>query len=114
MAARLKALDMENLIIEKTDEVGDVWKKRYEYLSLHFPHWPDALPYFKYPQHWPTYTPAQKQGLYMNWYASALELNVWTKSEVVKAEQKDGEWTVLVNKNGETRTLHPKQLIMAT
>lgn len=114
MAARLKALGMENLIIEKTDEVGDIWKKRYEYLSLHFPHWPDALPYFKYPQHWPTYTPAQKQGLYMNWYASALELNVWTKSEVVKAEQKDGKWTVLVNKNGETRTLHPKQLIMAT
>ncbi|CAG7978300.1 unnamed protein product [Penicillium salamii] len=115
MAARLKALGMENLIIERSDEVGDIWKKRYEYLSLHFPHWPDALPYFKYPQHWPTYTPAQKQGLYMKWYASALELNVWTKSEVVKADQdSEGRWTVIINKAGETRTLHPKQLIMAT
>ncbi|PYH78986.1 putative flavo protein [Aspergillus uvarum CBS 121591] len=116
IAARLKALGMENLIIERSDEVGDIWKKRYEYLSLHFPHWPDALPYFKYPQYWPTYTPAQKQGLYMEWYASALELNVWTKSEVVKAEQDaDNQWTVVINKEGnETRILHPKQVIMAT
>jgi cation diffusion facilitator CzcD-associated flavoprotein CzcO len=116
MAARLKALGMVSLIIERSDEIGDVWKNRYEYLSLHFPHWPDALPYFKYPQHWPTYTPAQKQGLYMKWYASALELNVWTKSEVVKAEQDaEGKWTVVIDKEGnETRTLHPKQLIMAT
>ncbi|KAL2850502.1 hypothetical protein BJX68DRAFT_255200 [Aspergillus pseudodeflectus] len=116
MAARLKRLGMENLIIERSDEIGDIWKKRYEYLSLHFPHWPDALPYFKYPQHWPTYTPAQKQGLYMKWYASAMELNVWTKSEVVKAEQdNDGQWTVTINKEGtETRVLHPKHVIMAT
>ncbi|KAL3458790.1 hypothetical protein BJX64DRAFT_301721 [Aspergillus heterothallicus] len=118
MAARLKVLGMDNLIIERSDEIGDIWKKRYEYLSLHFPHWPDALPYFKYPQHWPTYTPAQKQGLYMKWYASALELNVWTKSEVITAEQPDsegGRWTVIINKEGkETRTLHPRHLIMAT
>ncbi|CAI7590755.1 unnamed protein product [Penicillium pancosmium] len=116
MAARLKVLGMDSLVIERSEEIGDVWKKRYEYLSLHFPHWPDNLPYFKYPQHWPTYTPAQKQGLYMKWYASALELNVWTKSEVVKADQdSEGKWTVTVNKEGrETRTLHPKQLIMAT
>ncbi|KAL5338331.1 hypothetical protein BJX70DRAFT_367293 [Aspergillus crustosus] len=116
MAARLQRLGVENLIVERSDEIGDIWKNRYEYLSLHFPHWPDALPYFKYPQHWPTYTPAQKQGLYMKWYASALELNAWTKSEVVKAEQDDeGQWTVVINKEGkETRVLHPKHVIMAT
>lgn len=116
LAARCKALGMKNLIVERSEEIGDVWKKRYEYLSLHFPHWPDDLPYFSYPKHWPTYTPAQKQGLYMNWYASALELNVWTMSSVTSAEQDGaGNWTVLVNKGGiETRTLHPKQVVMAT
>lgn len=116
MAARCKALGMDNLIIERSDEIGDIWKKRYEYLSLHFPHWPDALPYFPYPKHWPTYTPAQKQGRYMHWYASALELNVWTKSSVTKAEQDaEGNWTVVINKEGrETRVLHPKQVVMAT
>ena len=52
LAARCKALGMENLVIERSEEIGDVWKKRYEYLSLHFPHWPDDLPYFSYPKHW--------------------------------------------------------------
>lgn len=116
MAARCNALGMNNLIIERTDEIGDIWKKRYEYLSLHFPHWQDDLPYFNLPKRWPAYTPAQKQGIYMEWYASALELNVWCKSSVVKAEQDDhGNWTVIINKEGqETRTLHPKQVVMAT
>ena len=116
MAARLKALGMDSLIIEKSDEIGDIWRKRYEYLSLHFPHWPDALPYFPYPKGWPTYTPAQKQGLYMQWYASALDLNVWTKSTATNAKQDEqGRWTVTINKEGkESRVLHPKQLVMAT
>ncbi|GLA97328.1 hypothetical protein AtubIFM61612_007929 [Aspergillus tubingensis] len=116
LSARCKALGMDSLIIERSEEIGDVWKKRYEYLSLHFPHWADDLPYFPYPKLWPTYTPAQKQGMYMKWYAEALELNVWTKSEVVKAEQDDQRnWTVVINKGGhETRQLHPKQVIMAT
>lgn len=116
MAARLKALGMDSLIIEKSDEIGDIWRKRYEYLSLHFPHWPDALPYFPYPKGWPTYTPAQKQGLYMQWYASALDLNVWTKSTVIDAKQDEqNHWVITVNKEGkETRILRPKQLIMAT
>lgn len=116
LAARCKALGINSLIIERSEEIGDVWKKRYEYLSLHFPHWADDLPYFAYPKHWPTYTPAYKQGMYMEWYASALELNVWTKSEVVQAEQDDSSnWTIVISKEGkETRTLHPKQVVMAT
>ncbi|KAI7545376.1 hypothetical protein KC331_g6249, partial [Hortaea werneckii] len=85
-------------------------------LSLHFPHWADDLPYFPYPKRWPTYTPAQKQGKYMEWYASALELNVWVKSTVSSASQdSQGRWTVVVDKGGvEKRTLHPKQVVMAT
>ncbi|KAK9326879.1 hypothetical protein V1520DRAFT_94458 [Lipomyces starkeyi] len=116
LAARCKALGMDSLIIERGEEIGDVWRKRYEYLSLHFPHWADDLPYFPYPKRWPTYTPAQKQGLYMQWYASALELNIWCKSSVATAEQDDqGNWTVVIDKESkETRTLRPKQVVMAT
>ncbi|KAI1086672.1 hypothetical protein F5B19DRAFT_498132 [Rostrohypoxylon terebratum] len=116
LAARCKALGLDNLIIERSEEIGEVWTKRYEYLSLHFPHWADDLPYFPYPKRWPSYTPAQKQGCYMQRYASALELNIWTKSSVVKAEQDDqGNWTVVINKGGkESRTLHPKQVVLAT
>ncbi|OWZ42561.1 flavin-containing monooxygenase [Cryptococcus neoformans Tu259-1] len=115
LAARLKALGVSSLIVERNAQIGEIWRKRYEYLSLHFPHWADHFPYFPFPKHWPTYTPAQKLGIFMEWYASAMELPVWTKSTVVKAEQDaDGKWTVEVNKNGETRVLNPKHVVMAT
>ncbi|TDZ13636.1 putative indole-3-pyruvate monooxygenase YUCCA1 [Colletotrichum orbiculare MAFF 240422] len=116
LAAWCKALGLDCLIVERGEEIGDVWKKRYEYLSLHFPHWADDLPFFRYPKHWPTYTPAQKQGYYMSWYASAMELNVWTKSTVIEAEQDDqSSWMVKINKGGnETRTVRPKHVVMAT
>ncbi|KAF5511864.1 putative indole-3-pyruvate monooxygenase YUCCA4 [Colletotrichum siamense] len=116
LAAWCKALELNCLVVERSEEVGDVWKKRYEYLSLHFPHWADDLPFFRYPKQWPTYTPAQKQGFYMSWYASALELNIWTKSTVIETKQDDqGAWTVKINKNGtESRTVRPKHVVMAT
>lgn len=117
LAARLKALGVPNLIIERGETVGEVWRKRYEYLSLHFPHWADHLPYFPYPEHWPTYTPAQKQGMYMEWYGSAMELAIWNSSSVTTASQNEaGNWTVDISKgtNGEARTLHPKHVVMAT
>jgi cation diffusion facilitator CzcD-associated flavoprotein CzcO len=113
LAARLKALGVPNLIIERAAIIGDVWRNRYEYLSLHFPHWADHFPYFPYPEHWPTYTPAQKLGPFMEWSASAMELAVWTSSSVVKADQDaEGNWTVQVNKGGkDTRTLKPKHVV---
>ncbi|ODO05209.1 flavin-containing monooxygenase [Cryptococcus wingfieldii CBS 7118] len=105
IAARLKALGVSNLIIERNAEIGEIWRKRYEYLA-------DHLPYFPFPKQWPTYTSAQKLGIFMQWYASALELPVWTKSTITKAEQDvDGKWTVEINKDGETRVLHPKHVV---
>jgi cation diffusion facilitator CzcD-associated flavoprotein CzcO len=113
LAARLKALGVPTIIIEQSDMIGEIWRKRYEYLSLHFPHWADHFPYFPYPEQWPTYTPAQKLGLFMEWYVSALELSVWTKSKVIHAKETgNGSWIVEVNKGGkETRVLKPKHLV---
>lgn len=52
----------------------------------------------------------------MSWYASALELNTWVKSNVIQADQDEqGDWTVVIDKEGkESRTLHPKHVVMAT
>jgi cation diffusion facilitator CzcD-associated flavoprotein CzcO len=38
-AARLKALGVNALIIERNSRIGDNWRGRYEALSLHLPHW---------------------------------------------------------------------------
>ena len=37
LAARLKALDVPTLVIEKNERVGDNWRNRYDALSLHDP-----------------------------------------------------------------------------
>lgn len=39
IAARLKALGINVLIVERNQRIGDNWRNRYEYLSLHLRHW---------------------------------------------------------------------------
>ncbi|KAI5476110.1 flavin-containing monooxygenase [Pseudohyphozyma bogoriensis] len=116
-AARLQALGVKALIVERNARIGDNWRLRYEALSLHFPHWGDHLPYMNYPGHWPIYTPAAKLGNWLEAYADAMELHAWLSSNVTKAEQNEatGEWTVTVNRGGQgERVLKPKHVIMAT
>lgn len=110
---------MTSLIVERNQRIGDNWRNRYEYLSLHLPHWADHFPYLPYPDHWPTYTPAGKMGDWLEWYASALELTAWTNSSVVAASQNpSGEWEITIQRgtdnNKYIRVFHPKQVVVAT
>ncbi|KAE8370291.1 putative flavo protein [Aspergillus caelatus] len=119
ITARLKALGVNALIIERNKRIGDNWRNRYEYLSLHLPHWADHFPYFPFPERWPTYTPAAKMGDWLEWYASALELTAWTDSSVISTSKKpQGGWEITVERSTKegkyTRTLHPKQVVLAT
>ncbi|KAJ5731797.1 Flavoprotein [Penicillium malachiteum] len=139
IAARLKALGITPLIVERNQRIGDNWRKRYEYLSLHLPHWGGSLLLLPFPvseqrevlfgckgiltaffrEHWPTYTPAGKMGDWLDWYAQALELPTWTDSNIVStAQRENGEWDIKIqrgtNQNKYTRTFHPKHVILAT
>lgn len=115
MAARLKALGVSSLIIERNARIGDNWRQRYEALSLHFPHWGDHFPYMPFPEHWPIYTPAAKLGDWLEWYYSAMELHAWTSSTVKNVTQlEDGSWSILIARNGSERNVTPKHLVMAT
>ncbi|KAL1404876.1 hypothetical protein Q8F55_008487 [Vanrija albida] len=115
-AARLKALGVSSLVVERNPRLGDNWRGRYEALSLHFPYWADHFPYMPFPKHWPTYTPSAKLADWFEWYASALELTVWTGARVSGCSQSaDGAWTVEVERGGKgTRIFHPKHVVMAT
>lgn len=85
----------------------------------HFPHWGDHFPYFPFPDHWPTYTPAAKMGDWLGWYSSAMELTAWTDSSVVAAGHKPtGEWEIIIQRgsgdHSVTRKFHPKHVVIAT
>ncbi|KAF9048817.1 hypothetical protein BJ165DRAFT_1462890 [Panaeolus papilionaceus] len=116
-AARLKALGISTLIIEKNAKVGDNWRSRYEALCLHDPVWYDHMPYIPFPPTWPVYTPAKKLANWLEHYAESLELNVWTSSKVEKATQDPvtKTWSVHVTKSdGTTRTFNVRHVVLAT
>lgn len=114
-------LGVPTLVIDRNDAVGDNWRKRYHQLVLHDPVWYDHLPYLKFPDYWPVFTPKDKLADWFDAYAKLLELNVWMKSEVESSSWDDAaqKWTVTIKRvrpdgQTETRTLHPKHIIQAT
>lgn len=120
-AARLKALGVKTLIVDSNDRIGDNWRKRYHQLVLHDPVWYDNMPYIPFPPQWPIFTPKDKLAEFFEAYATLLELNVWTRTELVSTKWDDGKkvWTVIVNRrkedgSTETREFHPRHVIQAT
>ncbi len=116
LGARMKRLGIPTIIIEKNDRPGDSWRKRYKSLCLHDPVWYDHLPYLPFPDHWPVFSPKDKIGDWLETYTKIMELNYWTRSQATSAryDEAKGEWEVVVDRDGETVTLRPKQLILAT
>ncbi|MBR9892444.1 NAD(P)/FAD-dependent oxidoreductase [bacterium] len=116
LGARLRQLGVPTIVLDKHDRPGDQWRSRYKSLCLHDPIWYDHLPYIKFPDNWPVFTPKDKVGDWLEMYTKVMEINYWTRSEVQKAayDEATGTWEVKVNRDGEEVTLRPTQLVLAT
>ena len=92
------------------------WRKRYKSLCLHDPVWYDHLPYMKFPENWPVFSPKDKIGDWLEMYTRVMELNYWGSTEAKSAELRRGRRGVgrQVERDGERVTLRPKQLVFAT
>lgn len=116
LGARLRQLGVPTIVLDKHDCPGDQWRKRYKSLCLHDPVWYDHLPYIKFPDNWPVFTPKDKVGDWLEMYTRVMELNYWTRSTCQRASYDEAakEWTVVVDRDGEEVVLKPKQLVLAT
>ncbi|ROO23877.1 NAD(P)/FAD-dependent oxidoreductase [Salinisphaera orenii] len=120
LAARLKQLDVPTLVVERNERAGDSWRNRYRSLCLHDPVWYDHLPYIRFPENWPVFTPKDKMGDWLEMYTKVMELDYWSATECKSAQYDETreEWRVDVEFTGDgerqTHTLRPKHLIMAT
>ena len=116
LGARLRQLGVPTIIVEKNDRPGDSWRNRYKSLCLHDPVWYDHLPYIKFPDNWPIFSPKDKIGDWLEMYTKVMELNYWTRTTCKSAGYDEAckEWTVVVDRDGEEVTLRPKQLVLAT
>ena len=117
LAARLKAMGISALVIEKDARIGDVWRKRYHSLTLHNQVFANHMPYMPFPETWPVWLPKDKLANWMEAYADALELNVWTSAELADAryDANAGEWTAAVKRgDGSTHQIRSRNLVMST
>ena len=115
LGATLRTLGVPNLIIDKHPKIGDQWRSRYKSLLLHDPVWYDHLPYMKFPENWPVYTPKDKMGDWLEFYAKAMELVTWTSSELKNAsyDEESKTWTAIIDKAGKEHTVKCTHLVMA-
>jgi putative flavoprotein involved in K+ transport len=116
LAARLKRLGVPALVIDALEKPGDGWRARYHSLYLHDPVFLDHFPYLPFPDHWPLYTSKDKIADWLEIYARVMEIDFWGGALCTAArhDEHTGEWTVTVKRGGETLTLRPKQLVLAT
>jgi putative flavoprotein involved in K+ transport len=116
LAARLRQLRVPTIVVERNERPGDSWRKRYKSLCLHDPVWYDHMPYIKFPENWPVFSPKDKIGDWLEMYTRVMELNYWSSTEAKSAryDEESGEWILVVERAGAEITLRPKQLVLAT
>ncbi len=116
LGARLRQIGVPAIVIDKHPRPGDQWRSRYKSLCLHDPVWYDHLPYLKFPDNWPVFSPKDKIADWLESYTSIMEVPYWGNTVATSASYSEDkqEWTVEVERDGKPLTLRPKQLVLAT
>jgi cation diffusion facilitator CzcD-associated flavoprotein CzcO len=117
IAARLKQLNVDTLIVDRERRIGDNWRKRYHALTLHNQVQVNHLPYLHFPPNWPTYIPKDKLANWFEAYVESMELNFWTETEFEGGsyDEKQQRWTVTLRlADGSVRIMQPRHVVLAT
>ncbi len=116
IAARLRQLGIDTLVIDRHERVGDNWRTRYHALALHTRTHVNHLPYLPFPDTWPDYVPKDMLAGWFEYYVAAMEINVWCGTEFVSGryDERAQRWDVQLRMpGGGERVLHPGHLVMA-
>ena len=117
IAARLGALGVDTLVIDREERIGDNWRRRYHSLTLHNEVHVNHLPYMPFPPTWPVFIPKDMLANWFETYADALELNVWTGTELAAGawDETAGCWQATLRRaDGTERIMRPRHLVFAT
>lgn len=116
IAARLRQMGVDTLVVEKWPRIGDSWRMRYHALALHNSIHVNHLPYMPFPPTWPKYIPKDMLGLWFETYADVMEIDCWTDTEFTKGEWDDAaqRWTATLKRgDGTERIVRPRHIVMA-
>jgi cation diffusion facilitator CzcD-associated flavoprotein CzcO len=116
IGARLQAMGVSYLIIDKGERPGDSWRARYDSLALHTVGATNNLPYIPTPQIFPDYIPKDRWADWIESYTRAMALNYWSSSELISGrfDEATGRWQCSVKlPDGALRTLCPIHIALA-
>ena len=114
VAARLGMLGVDTLAIDREKRIGDSWRRRYHALTLHNETRVNHFPYMQFPRSWPVFIPKDMLANWFELYAEAMELNVWTATELTAAtyDETAKRWTVTLKRaDGSERIMHPRHVV---
>ena len=116
IAARLTLLGVDTLLVDREAQIGDSWRRRYHALTLHNETRVNHLPYMPFPKSWPAFIPKDMLANWFEFYAEAMELNVWTQTELAGGnwDEAAGCWEVLLRRgDGTERRMRPRHIVLA-
>lgn len=116
VAARLTLLGVDTLVVDREARIGDSWRRRYHALTLHNETRVNHLPYMPFPRSWPVFIPKDMLANWFEIYAEAMELNVWTGTELASGnwDEAAGCWEVLLRRgDGAERRMRPRHVVFA-
>ncbi|MBR0680729.1 NAD(P)/FAD-dependent oxidoreductase [Roseomonas eburnea] len=116
VAARLSLLGVDTLVVDREARIGDSWRNRYHALTLHNETRVNHLPYMPFPKSFPVFIPKDMLANWFEIYAEAMELNVWTGTELTGGSWDEAAqcWTVTLKRaDGTERVMRPRHIVMA-
>lgn len=117
VAAALGRLGIDALVIDKHEQPGDSWRKRYESLVLHQPHGMMQFLHLPFPISFPDYISKDRLADWYEVYVKALDLNLWNSTSFLDGsyDPETERWTARIQlADGSERVMHPKFLVLAT
>lgn len=116
-AAALGALNVDTLVVDRMERVGDNWRKRYHGLKLHNQVYSNHMPYMPFPKTWPRYIPKDKIANWLEGYVEAMEIAFWTRTSFEGATYDAAAkcWVARLKlADGSERVMRPRHIVMAT
>ncbi|KAJ5621936.1 hypothetical protein N7528_005168 [Penicillium herquei] len=115
-AARLKALGVDCVIIDKNEQAGDNWAERYDCLKFHIQKSCCQTPYLPYPDEYPAILEKHMLVEHMKRYAKTFHLNLLNSSTVEGSSFNESKetWHFKIRTPWGPKTVVSKQLILAT
>ncbi|TVY46827.1 putative indole-3-pyruvate monooxygenase [Lachnellula occidentalis] len=117
LAARLKALNVKTLTVDKALQIGDSWNNRYKSIKSHTPRYTDHYPYLDYPSDFPDFLTRNNIISWMDHYRKVMGLNVELGVTVGKIDYDNSlrHYTVEIDsQDGTKRVVTPHHVVLAT